>query len=404
MKDAFHGSAYPPSGLEDARREPTTPAISPYRGCTQQRPRRGRARTAPAWILRASPHAAQHIPAITLDDDAPWPSIPCWSGRAHQWLQHTVPAAYADRYATQVRPVMPGNPVSLKTLLAVAQARAQFADHRTGRNCRPTNAELAHISGLSIRTVQRASTALRLLGVATEVLRGRRRSRAERYASWRVGDRGRGWASVWALHDNRFRPVSPHPEGSKFEKSPLENPVLTTATRRHSAGSSAAKRRPGPETRALALANKWVRDRHSPPWARRYRTGTPWARVLTGAARHGWTPRDINQLLTDWITTGHWLPERPHKPIGLLGAIIAAHGNLAERPAALDEAREAAERAQRRARIATQLAQREENRRRREARWAAADSPERVAARKTIRDILTRKRVRRTDSGETCDG
>ena len=65
--------------------------------------------------------------------------------------------------------------------------------------------------------------------------------------------------------------------------------------------------------------------------------------VLAEAARHGWTPRDINQLITDWIGTGHWIPESPHKPIGLLGAILAAHGNLEERPAALEVAREQAE-------------------------------------------------------------
>ena len=51
--------------------------------------------------------------------------------------------------------------------------------------------------------------------------------------------------------------------------------------------------------------------------------------MLTGAARHGWTPRDVNQLITDWIGTGHWVPDESHKPIGLLGAILAAHGNLA---------------------------------------------------------------------------
>ena len=31
-------------------------------------------------------------------------------------------------------------------------------------------------------------------------------------------------------------------------------------------------------------------------------------------------------MITDWIAVGHWLPERPHKPIGLLGAILAWHG------------------------------------------------------------------------------
>jgi len=75
---------------------------------------------------------------------------------------------------------------------SAAAARARYADHGTGRHSRPTNERLAADTGLSVRTVQRADTALRLLGVATEVLRGRQRTRAERFASWRVGDRGRG--------------------------------------------------------------------------------------------------------------------------------------------------------------------------------------------------------------------
>jgi len=287
---------------------------------------------------------------------------------------------------------MPNNPVSLKSLVAVAEARASFADHRTGRNCRPTNARLAALTGLSVRTVQRASTALRLLGVATEVMRGRQRTRAERFASWRVGDRGRGWASVWALHDSRIQPLSSHPAGSLFLSKTSPKKKLTTRNRRQAAGSSAASRRTSPEPKALALANRWVIDEQSPPWARRYRTGTPWAWVLTEVARHGWTPRDINQLITDWIGTGHWLPETPHKPIGLLGAILAAHGNPQERPSALEEARERAELAADRARISAQLAQREADRAAREAGRAALDGPGRAAARRALDEILKRRR------------
>ena len=271
-----------------------------------------------------------------------------------------MPTAYRERYDTHVRPAMPNNPISLKALVAVAEARASFADHRTGRDCRPTNARLAEITGLSVRTVQRASTALRLLGVATEVMRGRQRTRAERFASWRVGDRGRGWASVWALHDSRIQSLSPHPGGSQLDLQNSPKSVLTTPSRRKTAGSSAASRRTNPDENGLALANRWVVDEQSPPWARRYRTGTPWAGVLAGAARHGWTPRDVNQLITDWIGTGHWIPDSPHKPIGLLGGILAAHGNLEDRPAALDEARELAELAAARERVANQLAERED--------------------------------------------
>jgi hypothetical protein len=395
MKDAFHGSARPSGGLVTAHRVHGSTITRPYHGSSRQLRRRGTAHTAPVWIRRAGAHCFDRLPAIVLEVDAAWGAIPCWSGRARRWAREAVPTAYRERYERDVRPVMPNNPVSLKSLVAVAEARAAFADHRTGRNCRPTNDRLAAITGFSVRTVQRASTALRLLGVATEVMRGRQRTRAERFASWRVGDRGRGWASVWALHDSRIQPLSPHPGGSYFPKKPSLRSVLTTPPQRQAAGSTAATRRTSPDNQGLALANRWVRDEQSPPWARRYRTGTPWAWVLTGAARHGWTPRDINQLITDWIGTGHWLPDSPHKPIGMLGAILAAHGNLAERPAALDEEREAAELAAARERVARQLADRETNRATREAGRAALEGPGRAAARKALEEIAERARRRR---------
>lgn len=361
--------------------------------------RRGTAHTAPVWIRRAGAHCFDRLPRIVLEVDAAWGAIPCWSGRARRWAHEVVPAAYRERYDSHVRPAMPNNPVSLKSLVAVAEARASFAEHRTGRNCRASNERLAAMTGLSVRTVQRASTALRLLGVATEVMRGRQRTRAERFASWRVGDKGRGWASVWALHDSRIQPLSPHPEGSYFPKKTSPKSVLTTRTRRQAAGSSAAARRTRPDNRGLALANKWVLDEQSPPWARRYRTGTPWAWVLTGPAQHGWTPRDINQLITDWIGTGHWLPENPHRPIGLLGAILAAHGNLQERPAALDEEREAAELAAARERVVRQLAERETARAARDAGRAALSGPGREAARRALDEILKRAKRRHGEPG-----
>lgn len=394
MKDAFHGSAHPSSGLVGAHRGDTTTLIRPYRGSSRRSPRRGAAHTAPTWIRRAGGHCFDRDPRIVLDVDAAWAAIPCWSGRARRWAQQTVPAAYALHYDTRVRPAMPNNPISLKALVAVAEARASFADHRTGRHCRPSNERLAGVTGLSVRTVQRASTALRLLGVATEVMRGRQRTRSERLASWRVGDRGRGWASVWALHDSRLPWLSPHPEGSHLVLQNSPNPVLTTSPRKTS-GSSAATRRTGPDPRALALANRWIRDEQSPPWARRYRTATPWAGVLTRAAQHQWTVRDVNQLVRDWIGTGHWVPDSPHKPIGLLGAMMAAHGNFDERPAAYDVAREEAELAEARQRVANQLAEREDNRRARIAGRAALSGDGREAARRALSEVAERARRRR---------
>jgi hypothetical protein len=313
-------------------------------------------------------------------------------------VRETVPVAYNLRYDTHVRPAMPNNPVSLKSLVAVAEARASFADHRTGRNCRPTNERLSEMTGLSERTVQRASTALRLLGVATEVMRGRQRTREERLASWRVGDKGRGWASVWALHSCRYKLLSPHPGGSQLDLQTSPKPVLTTPNRRQGAGSSAAPRRQPPDKTALALANKWICDEQSPAWARRYRTGTPWAWVLAKPAQHGWTSRDVNTLISDWVGTGHWLPESPHKPIGLLGAMLAAHGDLDNRPSAYDVAREQEELALARARVAEQIAARETNREAREAGRAALSGPGHEAARRALDEIRERARRRRYEN------
>jgi hypothetical protein len=124
--------------------------------------------------------------------------------------------------------------------------------------------------------------------------------------------------------------------------------------------------------------------------------------VLTGPAQHGWTPRDVNQLITDWIGTGHWVPDDPHKPIGLLGAILAAHGNLDERPSALDEAREQAELATARQRRLEQLAERDANRAAREAGRAALSGPGREAARRALSEIAERaRRPRPSPEGDT---
>lgn len=400
MTDRFNGSACPGSVLELRADRPHLPSqqARPYRGCTPLTPRKGTARTAPTSILRAATHLTRRsVTPIRLDlGDRAWAGVPCWSGGPQQWATFTVPVAYAARYHTHVRPAMPGNPVSLKAMVRVAEARAVYADHRTGRNCRPTNEALAARTGYCVRTVQRASTALRLLGVSTEVLRGRQRTRHERMASWRVGDRGRGWASVWALHDDRFTPLSSHPGGSHLSpRNPLLKKELTTVSRRRGGGSRAATRRMCPEA-ARRLAQRWVIDPHSPPWARRYRTSAPWAPILIGPAEHGWTPRDINQLISDYIGTGNWVPDAPYKPAGLLGAMLRWHGDLQERPAAADEAREAEQLAKDRARIAQQCRDHEHHQRARAAAKAALDGPGHAAARQVLDAIRRRKHQRRS--------
>ena len=101
--------------------------------------------------------------------------------------------------------------------------------------------------------------------------------------------------------------------------------------------------------------------------------------------------------------TGHWLPEDPHKPIGLLGAMLAAHGDLNNRPSAYEVAREHEELEQARARVAAQLAARDDHRQAREAGRAALSGPGHQAAREALRDIGERARRRRYESPD-ADG
>ncbi|MCX2715862.1 hypothetical protein [Mycolicibacterium sp. J2] len=292
---------------------------------------------------------------LELSDDA-YAGVPCWTGGAQLWARVTVPIAYYSHYRTRVAPHLPGAAVSLKAIVRVADARARYADFRTGRNCRPTNERLVCDTGLSKSTVQRASKALRLLGVATEVFRGRQRTRTERMASWRVGDRGRGWASVWALHVPSYPQLTPHPVGSLLSSYLLfsKKKVTTGQARKPSASTKrGASRPPGPKKSrsrhavvdpgGYALARQWLRAPQTPRWARRY-TPRVWSRSLTAVAAHGWTAEDLNQLLRDWERTGgHWMPAEPYKPIGLVCTAIGWHernNSLDDRPAALELAME----------------------------------------------------------------
>ncbi|ETB17842.1 hypothetical protein O983_26195 [Mycobacterium avium 09-5983] len=111
--------------------------------------------------------------------------MPCWSGGPAYWAHVTVAVAYDLRYG-EIRSQMTSGGIAKPTLILVAAAFARTADISTGRNARPTNEQLQRATGVTERTIQRARECLRLLGVATEVLRGRQRTYTERMASWRM--------------------------------------------------------------------------------------------------------------------------------------------------------------------------------------------------------------------------
>lgn len=318
--------------------------------------------------------------------------VPLWNGAQH-WARISVPAAYALRYKEICASGAIGqwDRITVDRLVRVADARAFFAEGRTGRHCRPTNETLAGVSGEHPRIVQRASRILKALGCATEVMRGRQRTKAERLASWRMGDRSRGWASVWALHppipvvDNSrdenglWDPVSPilspHPRRGSISGdpvsfsslSPTENapqeraghgPPNKGGAARHSTETRTVKRsRFGPvDEQGRLLAVRWLATGQTPAWAGRF-TPRGWAKLLAAPAAADWTPEDINTMIREWASVGgNYLPPEPYRPHGLLGAIFKAHGDLANRPAAHAQAQAAEQRAAESAHIAARRA------------------------------------------------
>lgn len=354
--DRAQGTADPCAAAIPAHRVSETKSgasltLRKYCGSTPLRPRRGRSTTASARLRKLGCFGLQMI-ALEPGDFA-HAGVACWNRDDH-WLTWAVPIAYAHRY-TDILPVLggPKNGISLRVLTQIAAAHAVHADFRTGRNCRPSIERIATLSGFSERTVQRARQVLRLLGLATEIVRGRQRTLDERLASHRVGDRGRGWASVYALHNPQVvdrsaanSVAAPHPEGRPLGRPPhVSNYSLTPTGKAREQKPSAPRaktphrRYKTPDRKGVLLAVRWRRNPRTPRWAHRYSIAA-WSHVLAGPAAHGWTDRDLNQLLVDETGLGRWIANSPSRPILLLAGILNRHENLDDRPAAADDARQ----------------------------------------------------------------
>jgi len=286
--------------------------------------------------------------------DNPFGGIACWGG-TQAWVELHVPDVYRRGYLATVLPELRatrGGGVSLRAVKLVALAMAQAAEHSTGRGSRLRVATIMARTGLGESTVQRARTALRLLGVATEVFRGRLRTYAERMASWRVGDRARGWASVWALHPptpvDKTRIVcagqtkmAPHPRRGLFSLESSSSQVVTTGKAVDSGAASRHSTKTGrrklslPDPRGSVLASRWLGDGRTPGWARKH-TPTGWARVLAEPARYGWNVEDLNAIITDWTTDTGQAPA-PDTPVAFLRWLLKRH-DLAFSPTLLNHA------------------------------------------------------------------
>ncbi len=334
------------TGLLHARTEHT----HWYRGTTRDVPRRGHG-TFPRLLSDKVGHQCRHVHPFhvaqlggidvacretcqgTLDlGERAYAGVPAWNNRK-DWIG-AVEAAYKRLYLL-LRPQLDRG-IALPTLLGVAQIMADAADGRTGRNSRLSRATIAgrfhqqHGRPIHTRTVARALNLLRLLGVATEIFRGRQRSRNERFASWKRGDRSRGWASVYGLHPSihpALRPVdntrddqgnllqsAPHPVRASFSSPSRFIPNFRTKRNNSNEGASRRndKQRVDRGAPAYVLASQWLAERRTPRWAHRH-TATYWSRALRRIAEHGWNSHDINVTIDTWArTTG--ISPTPHEP------------------------------------------------------------------------------------------
>jgi len=124
-----------------------------------------------------------------------WLSREAWNDDVRVWV--AVPAFRSVCASLGGRGV-----ISAATLVAVAVAMAEFADHATGRNVAVTNGVLAERAGCSERTVTTARTVLAAGGFAVEAVRGHGSA-----ATHTAGNR----PSIWHLVSQRqHAPNHPH--------------------------------------------------------------------------------------------------------------------------------------------------------------------------------------------------
>ncbi|REK78070.1 helix-turn-helix domain-containing protein [Rhodococcus erythropolis] len=375
--------------------------------------------------LRLDMDEALNLPLSAYNEpDAPVPQpvyggIAAWTSAEH-WIETDVRTAYAEEYK-RIRPQLinsgakngqsAGGGISLKSLLAVAICQAAYADFKTGRNSYVSVERIMKETGLGERTVQRARKTLILLGVGTEVLRGRLRTKQERLESHEVGDHYRGWTSVFALHprrpvdktrssDGRYIQMAPHPlRGiSKRFKSPLRE--LNTPKQEERAASrridtKAEREKAEGLRKGSLLAVQWLRNRRTPDWARQFTVKT-WSHALAKPAVHGWIGDDLNSIILDREHTRGISP-KPDKPLGFMRWLLNSQ-DLNFPPHVLDRIAHEQQRAEREQRAADFEAERA-----RRADAAGPDSPGRRAAMAAVPKVADARRRRAITEAQAAE-
>ncbi len=206
--------------------------------------------------------------------------------------------------------------ISAATVLSVAVAMAEFADHATGRNVAVTNEVLAERAGCSKRSVTTARGVLKALGVAVEAVRGHGSA-----TTHTVGNR----PSIWHLVSRRQPtidnpPTAPqHGGGDQADTVPdygQSAPVAVDTcdlppSRRDRWVSPVEKRSPSTRERARE-ANSSPKQTHPPQSRRRYcATPRPMAvqhlaaGLVTPAVGHGPDNEGRRTALIAGLERGH---------------------------------------------------------------------------------------------------
>jgi len=322
-----------------------------------------------------------------------------------------------------------GGGISLRAVLAVAAAHAAAADYTTGRNSWPllgtTGGErgITATTGLGERTITRARTFLRLIGLATEVQQGRHRTLPERLDSNDRGDTARGWTAVYALHHTTTHPVDnpvdigaghtpdgTPPRSGLFPPSASAENRVSTETNPKSpppGDEDGAPRRASTTTRCFgggtdgtrapgtALMLVWRTDPACPGWAKAY-AAHRWAGALTAVAAAGWTARDLTQLLVDLTNTGHHILTQPRRPISYLLALLTKI-DLNEPPTLTHDLHDAAHQAERAQQAAQRSTERTQSDRKRQAAITALTGSGRALAHQAAASAAAGSAQRRTE-------
>ena len=291
--------------------------------------------------------------------------LPAWWS-AEDWTGEVKTAVRRRRDVCRTHHVEPD------TVLAVARGMAAYADHRTGRDCRPTNERLVADVQVSLSTVQRARRVLKALGFVVELVAGRSvLTREERIAAWRRGSAHRQIAAEFALCSRRDRPGRPHRgrrhpqlhrsvvERDTPPRSPKES-METHLGRTHLRATTETRKaasRPAP-TEGVTTGGR----RRGHPLARRLAEGVQrrlsWTRgvplgrlvpLLTPFALAGWKPSDVQRAADEARALRGWkvVPAKLDHPASYLAKLLSG-ADPADRPGALDEFMAATEAAGRR--------------------------------------------------------